>query len=273
MFHVAVCETKFSSAATLAQLTALTDTVLTTRGNDLIATDDFRLGLAYGLGSSITELRANWPTLNAYGYHQFHKYDIQGTTDPLPPDLPALIDYMSQPIVVPKDEQLDIQISNSPGTTEQDLLALWLFTPGHQLTIPTGVQRIALRATYTFTPGTAYVWSGAQDLTFETTFRGGWYYVVGMDVIDPHALVARLIFPKNTPYNGRVLRPGCIVRQTTTTRPADRFMGRLGVYGFFNSFELPYIEIVSTNASAHTSIPCVFDVVYMGDSAVPGQLT
>lgn len=272
MIHLAAYSGNFASTTTLGNLPAVTDTILTTRNNDFIVTDDFRLGLAYGLGSTITELRFNWPTLNAYGFHQIYEYDYQGTTIPLPPDRPALIDYISQPMVVPKDEQLDVQITNAPATTEQDTLLVWLFTPNHSYAIPAGIQRLTIRATYAFTPAAAYAWSGAQVLTFETTFRGGWYYIVGMDVFDAKGVAARLIFPKGTPYNGRVLRPGVICRSVISNRSAERFIGRLGVFGFFNSFEQPYIEVLANAASALAG-KCAFDVVYAGDGSAPGPLS
>jgi hypothetical protein len=265
-FHLCAAHLAATGANTLAQMPAVTDTVLTTRNSDFIVTDPFNLVMAYGLGSVMTELRANWPTLNTYGYHQFWPFDLQGTTLPTVPDRPALIDYWSQPLVVPLDEQLDIQVSDNPATTEHDVLAMWLATPSHSLVLPSGVQRLTLKATYSITPGTIYTWTGAQTLTFETTFKGGWYAIVGMNVEDPGTLFARLIFPVGQAYQGRILRPGCIVQQAYGNRPDPRFMGRLGLYGYFNSFEQPYIEIFSTTTSAHTG-DCRFDVIYMG----PGQ--
>ena len=268
MFHLVAYKYASSGSQTLVDTPAVTDTVLTTRNNHFIITDPFNLVMAYGLGSTISELRANWPTLNAYGYHQFWPYDLQGTTLSTVPDRPALIDYWSQPLVVPEDEELAIQTSMNPGSTENDVLALWLATPNHQLVLPSGIQRLTIKATYSITPGTAYAWSGANQLTFETTFRGGWYAVVGMNVEDPNTLLARLIFPKATMYAGRVLRPGCLVQNAYGNRPDPRFMGKVGPWGFFNSFEQPQIEILSVNTSAHTG-DCRFDVVYLGDGAPP----
>lgn len=272
MFHTLAYTANFAATTTLGNLPAITDTVFQSRNNDYIMVDDFRLGLAYGLGATITELRFNWPSLIGFGYHQVYEYDYNGTTVSLPPDRPALVDYLSQPIIVPKDEQLDVQVTNAPGTTEQNTLLLTLFTPMHQFSIPTGVQRLTIRATYAFTPGAAYVWSGAQALTFETTFRGGWYQVVGLDVKDATSIAARLIFPKGTPYSGRILRPGVITRTSLGNRAADRFMGRLGVFGFFHSLELPYIEVLPSSTAAKAGT-CAFDVVYMGDGAPPAGLS
>lgn len=263
MFHTLAYTGNFAGTQTLANLPAITDTIITSRSNDYIVTDDFRLGLAYGLGSTLSELRFNWPSLISYGYHQIYEYDLQGTTAALVPDRPALVDYLSSPIKIPLDEQLDVQASVAAATTEQAYLLLWIFTPDHQFTVPTGVQRLTLRATYAFTPGTANVWSGAQALTFETTFKGGWYSVVGMDVKDATSIAARLIFPKARTYNGRALRPGCLCRTTQANRAPERFMGKLGVFGVFNSFELPAIEVLPSTTAAKTGV-CAFDVVYMG---------
>ena len=273
MFHTIAYSQNYTAAQTLAQLNAVADTVLTTRSNDFIVTDDFRLGLAYGLGSSTTELRFNWPTYIAYGYHQLYQFDYQGTTNPVPPDRPALIDYLSQPMVVPKDEQLDIQVSNAaPVGGELNYVLLWLFTPAHAFTIPNGIQRLSIRATFSFTPGAVSAWSGGQVLTFETTFRGGWYAVVGLDVKETTSVAARLIFPKGSPYNGRILRPGVLCRTAVANRAPERFMGRLGTYGTFHSFELPQIEILPGTTAAKSGV-CVFDVVYLGDGPAPPAMS
>lgn len=269
MFHMVAYTENYSSATTLSQLAGITDTVLTERNNDYIITDPFNLGLVYGLGATITELQFNWPTYNSYGYHQIYEYDYNGTTESLPPDRPALVDYLSSPMVVPTNEQLDIQVSNSPGTTEQNTLLLWLFTPGHSFTLPTGIMRLTLRATISYTPATAYVWSGAQTLTFETTFKGGWYAVVGLDCMSNHQICARLIFPKSQLYNGRALRPGCICRSSLGNRAAERFIGRLGCWGYFNSFEQPYIEFLPSTTGAKTGTVAM-DVIYLGNTEPTG---
>lgn len=270
MFHLAAYKYAAAAAQVLVDVPAVTDTIISIRNNHLIVTDPFNLVMAYGLGSTLSELRANWPTLNSYGYHQFWPFDSQGTTASVVPDRPALIDYWSQPLTVPQDEELAIQASMSPGTTEADTLFLWLANPGHQLTLPSGVQRITLKATCAYTPGAAYTWTGAQPLTFETTFRGGWYVVVGLNFEDPNTLACRLIFPKGTPYAGRILRPGCLSQNSYANRPDPRFMGRVGPWGTFNSFELPYAEFLSVNTSAHTA-DMRFDVIYLGDTQAAPQ--
>lgn len=268
MFHLLAYKYSAASTQTLVDVPIVADTIISNRNSHAILTDPFNLVMAYGLGSVLTELRANWPTLNAYGYHQFWPLDQQGTTAPVVPDRPALIDYWSQPMVVPLDEELAIQASMNPATTEVDTLFLWLATPNHQLTLPTGVQRLTIKWTASYTPGTAYTWTGVETMTFETTFRGGWYVVVGLSFEDPKALCGRLIFPKGTPYAGRVLRPGCLGMNAYGNRPAERFMGRVGPWGAFNSFELPGIEFLTTDTSAHTTDGRM-DVIYMGDGPAP----
>jgi hypothetical protein len=263
VFHTIAYTANYAAPQTLANLPAITDTIITARSNDYIVTDDFRLGLAYGLGSTITELRFNWPSLLSYGFHEIYQYDYQGTTLPLPPDRPALVDYLSAPIKLPLDEQLDVQISNSPGTTEQDYLALWLFTPDHQFTVPSGLQRLTIRFTYAFTPGTANVWSGAQAITFTNTFKGGWYAIVGADVKDATSILFRFIFPKARLYQGRALRPGGICRTSLGNRPDPRFYGKLGTWGTFNSFETPSIEVLPSSTAAKAGVGAL-DVVYLG---------
>lgn len=265
MFHtVAYNANPAGPSAANADLTAAVDTILTTRNNHLIFTDDFRLGLAYGIGQTITQLRFNAPSLNAYFRHHVWPLDTGAANPATVPDRPALVDYLSQPLLMPENEEVALEVSNGAAGAERDSALLWLFTPDHQLMIPTGMIRLTARATYAITTASAFAWSGAGVFTFAENLRGGWYSVVGFNVFDAGTVAARLIFPRGKPYDGRILRPGVLAQQATGNRPDPRFMGRIGVYGKFHSFEPVQVEIFSNTAAAHTG-ECRLDLVYHGE--------
>lgn len=270
MFHTVAYSAVTAQAAALADLPAVSDTILTVRNSHLIFTDDFLLRLAYGLGSSQTLMRFNTPTLNAYFRHQLWPFDFGGATPGVVPDRPAIIDYGDMPIKMPENEEIAIEVSNASGVGgERNSVFLWLFTADHQFAVPKGIFRGTARATYSITPAAAGAWSGASAFTFAENLRGGWYSVVGFNVFDASTLAARLIFPRARQYDGRVLRPGTLAQNAGGNRPDRKFDGGLGVYGVFHSFEPVQVEILSNTAALHTG-ECRLDLVYHGDSPPAG---
>ena len=250
--------------STNADLQAITDTVLAVRNSHIIFTDPFQLFLAYAAGDTLKEMRLNAPTLNAYCRHQIWPIEQTGATPAQASDRPALVNYMSSPIVLPQNEEIAWEVTNGAAGAEVTAMLMWLMTPDHQWGIPGGIQRIVARATYSIV-ATANVWSGAQTITFEQTLRGGWYSVVGLAVEDPHSIAARLVFPRAKQYVGRVLRPGCLVQSSFANRPAPEFMGRIGPYGKFHSFEPAQIEILAVTTATQAG-DIRLDMVYHGDT-------
>jgi hypothetical protein len=265
VFHTVAYSINAGAAASNTDMTAAVDTVLTTRNNHLIFTDDFRLGLAYGLGQTITDLRFNSPTLNTYFRHHVWPLDTGAANPATVPDRPALVDYLNQMIQLPQNEEIALEVSNGAAANERDSSLLWLFTPDHQFSIPGGIMRLVARATYGITTAAAFAWSGAGVFTFAENLRGGWYSVVGFNVFDASTLAARLIFPRARQYNGRVMRPGTLVQNATGNRPDRLFGGKLGAWGKFHSFEPVQVEIFSNTAALHNA-ECRLDLVYHGDA-------
>jgi hypothetical protein len=273
MFHVAAYTLNNTSGAaeTLADVPVVTDTVLATRNNHLIFTDAFNLGLAYAMSQTATVFQLNDPTLNQWGHHQIWPFDNPAATPPTVADRPALVDYLSSPLAMPMNEEIAWQWSNTATTAERADIFVWLFTPNHVLTLPSGIQRIVVPFTTTFNAGTAFVWTGPQPVTFGQNLRGGWYVVVGFAFEAAGVPLARLYFPRALPYNGRILRPGVLGQQAYGNRPDPRFGGRIGVYGAFHSFEPLLVEWIP-NATGSLTLNCVIDVIYVGDTPPAGYV-
>lgn len=270
MFHLLAYQNLGSAAAqTNTDMPGTTDTIVGLRNNHYILTDPFNLGLAYGMGQTLTVVRFNTPSMNAYFRMQIWPLDNPAATPPTVADRPAVADYLSQLIPLPQNEEMALEYSDTAGTAEREAAFLWLFTPDHSLAIPTGIIRMTARATYSITTAAIGAWSGAGTLTFAENLRGGWYSVVGLNVVDPAAWAARLVFPRGATYSGRILRPGSLVQQATGNRPDRRFMGQLGTWGKFHSFEPVQIEIIAGTAAAHTG-EVRLDLVYHGATEPKG---
>lgn len=273
MFHtLAYHFTSGAAAQTNADVASVADPVITQQQNHFIFTDDFRLGMAFALSATLVAARMNAPSMNAYGRHQIWPIESTGVQPAVIPDLVQLADYLDSPVALPQDEQIAWEVTNTAVVAEDFLILLWIFTPDHQKVVPSGIQRLTVRAKpgASFSAPTAintaaYTWSGPSQISFEQNLRGGWYSVVGLDAVDGNGLVVRLIFPRARQYDGRVLRPGALSQNVVGRRPNRLFMGRLGPYGKFHSFEPPQIEVLAVDAAAHTP-DLKLDLVYHGEA-------
>jgi hypothetical protein len=92
-------------------------------------------------------------------------------------------------------------------------------------------------------------WSAVGTINFDQSLPQGLYTVVGFEHWSPGALAARLVFP------GMHMRPGTLSMAggTTTFQASKRtdrifYEGGIGVYGSFNSFAPPSLEVLAANA-------------------------
>lgn len=270
MFHLAA--NRFVSGAavqTNADVAALADPILTTRNNHHIFTDDFRLILAYALSATLTSMRLNAPTVNAFARHHLWPFDSTGVEPAVIPDEPAMADYRNAPVKLPQMEEIAWEATDTAGTAEAITVLTWLATPDHRLGfVPPGIQRLTIKASYAIA-SVLGAWTGPGTITFAENLRGGWYSVVAAFSEDPNCLAFRLIFPRAKQYGGRILRPGSLAQNAYVRRPARQIMDGLGVWGKFHSFEPPQIEILCVNAAAHTG-DLQLDLVYHGESEPQG---
>jgi hypothetical protein len=257
--------TSGAAAQTLAAVGLVNDPIISQQNNGFIFTAPYRLGLVYGMSATMTELRINMPTLNAYARHNIWPFESTGVQPAVVPDLAQLADYLPDGIALPMNEPMFFEASNTAIVAEDFLALAWIFSPDHNWAIPKGIQRLVAKATPPPITTVAYTWSGPGALTFEQNLRGGWYCVNGVNFEDANTLAARFLFPRAPLYNDRILRPGCLSQNAYGRRPNPRFMGRLGRYGMFHSFEPPQVEILAVNAAAHTP-DMRLDLTYLGDS-------
>ena len=265
MFHLAAYFEQLANVATDQDINAVADTEFTLRNSHFIFTEAYDLLGAFYSGTGALRARFNVPTLNTFGRHQLFPLARSATI----PDMPYLIDYRDMPLRLPINEEIAIEGVNNAGAANDTNVALFVAPPTWNKNLPRGIWRLNMRATYAITT-VAQTWSGGANLTFADNLRGGWYAVIGMEVVDPNCLYARLIFPRGNVVNGRRLRPGCLADNAFGARPWPDFSGGMGLYGKFHSFEPPTIEIIANDAAAHTG-EVRLDLVYLGDMTPAGM--
>jgi hypothetical protein len=266
-FHTAAYHlTSGAAAQTNVDVPAVADPVLTQQQSHFIFTDDFRLGVALAASATLTEMRMNMPSMNAYARHQIWPIESSGVQPYVVTDLVQVADYRRNMIRLAQNEQMAFEGTNTAIVAEDFVVLVWLFTPDHQFTIPDGIQRLSIRANLTANiNAAAYAWTGPGVLNFEQQLRGGWYSIVGINALVANLIALRMIFPRAKQYDGRVLRPATLAQNAVTRRPNSIFDGGMGVYGKFHSFEPPQVEVLAT-AAGNMNPDIRLDIVYHGEA-------
>lgn len=259
MFHVLAYGLATGGAVTLSDMTAATDQDFSQRNSHYILSEDYRLLAAFVTGATVTRVQSNIPHINYINPHVVYPINPSLTVAANPqPD-----DYREYPIVLPQNEELAFQVSDS--ASEQANLFLWIGTPEWNRQIPRGIQRFTAIATASVVT-TANAWSAPVTIAFTNTLRGGVYAIVGAECVAAATLVFRINFPRRKLYMGRKTRPGSLATQTFGNAPQRFGRAWLGEWGRFNTFELPQIEAWA-NASATVTHTLYLDLVYLGDGS------
>lgn len=262
MFTTFVNTGSQAAATTWGDLPAIADADIGTRNNHMIPWDQLQLLAVAAFGATMTGARYNSPTINAYGRHQFWPLMQSAVI----PDNPRFPDYRNQNFLLPTSEEIGIEASNGAAGAEQETVISFLGTTDWNDRIPSGVQRLTLGFTATYT-SLAYAFAPLAQIQFNESIRGGWYSIIGMTLFDPNLLLGRLIFSTgNVTQSGRRMKPGVLGQNAIANRPYMPFDAEFGVYGKFRSTELPQLECFCTNAAAHT-LTGRLDVVYTGNAA------
>lgn len=259
MFHLLAYQGALGAAAADTDLTRVVDGQFSDRNNHFIFTEPYNLLLAYYQAASATRARFNVPSINGIGRHQLWPVERSATI----PDWPGIQDMRDYPMPLPQNEEIAIEGSNDAAGADQTTALLWLASQGWNKNLPRGLQRLVIRATAAAT-GVAAAWSGDAALTFSDNLKGGWYSIVGCQVFDAGSLAYRFNFRNGNTVNGRKLMPGTLCQEAIGNTPREIFMGGLGVYGQFHSFEPPAVQVYANGAGATTG-EMRLDVVYHGE--------
>jgi len=240
MFHLMAFNSTLLAAAGYQQVGALADSVVprNNAGTDYQIPDDWLLAGAYAGGAACVRAKLTAPSLTLRGNPQIIPFS--GTH--LPAVDPNFMDMTAAPIKLFKGESLRADMESNSATNVT--VACLVFDP-KSLNLKVENRDLRwVRATATIT-SVSNVWAGATTITFEETLEGGSYAVYGMQAFFATLVAARLIFP------GQVMRPGCLGQATAVSRGAPLFWGGLGLWGKFDTFSPPILEVLDTAAAAN----------------------
>jgi hypothetical protein len=271
MFHLAAYS---SSITNEGDVTAVTDMYLPSNSNGFLLPSPMKIVAAYAtaaegalaataglMGAAITA-----PSLArvAYPYIRPVSHNVGELTDP------NVMNLISNPITLPASDFVGIHAFTDGTSTAYALL--WLCD---QLSpVPAG-EKFTLRFTATAST-TAQVWSAVGTVKFDQSLPPGAYTVVGFEHWSPNAIAARLVFP------GMHMRPGTLSMAGTlgtgnrfpSNKRTDRifYEGGLGVYGTFNSFAPPSIEVLASANGTNSAHEGYLTLIRTGDATPLPQM-
>lgn len=249
MFHVLVYEETPAAQNVYDGMDAIADPEFSRRNNRVIFSEPYNLIAAYAAGADLIRQRLDVPSINGIARHHFHPLNIDADviTDP------QVNDYRDYPISLPMNEEIGIETMDSNAAPTQAWTALWIAPPSWNMSLPRGERRLRVRGTATITT-VSLSWASPVAITLDENLRGGNYAVVGLEVINTGACVARLVFSSGNAPGGRRLRPGVLVQQAESEIPWAPQQGGLGKFGEFHSFELPQIDAFAVTGAAETLV-------------------
>lgn len=258
-FHLAAYSASLAAGPNL-DTAAVADDILGIRNNHLILTKPTNLIATYQIGALMTRARFGNAALTQKGSNHLWPIDVSATV----PRLPAVNDLRDNPIVLPMNEEITIESSNSGAGPTQTSVLMWLARPNWTQNYPPFYDRLTSRATVTLAAGSETTWNALATLAMERDLLNGVYSVIGASLVGANALAFRMRFPDQPFPDGKQFRPGALVQDTTTTSPWAGFRGGFGEWGRFHTFTLPQVQTLADAAGGTYEMR--LDLLYLGDS-------
>lgn len=263
MHHLLAFYKADTAAASFEAITAVQDQIINQSANgNYMLPDNFNLLAAYVRDAGITQARLNSPDFRTISLPHLHPVQRQaGVTS-----LPGIDWRFPTPLLIPKLDEIILEVSNDGAGGVACTGALWISPPGQTMNIPAG-DVYKLHATAT-TVGTAVKWE-LVAMTFESILPVGQYTIIGMDVISRGAAnaveYARLAWVGGANAGqGMPWRPGVLVqRLQSALNWRDWQNGRWGTWGSFKSTAQPSLEVFSVPGTGVT-LDIYLDVVQTG---------
>lgn len=240
--------------------TVVNDEVIGTRNNHLIFTDPYRLLIAQPIGALLNRARFGNAALQKYSFNHLHPLTVSATQ----PTNPQLMDFREDPIELPMNEELTVELGNTGAGPTQSSVILVLGTREWNMNLPSGEADLITRATAVVTAGSETTWTALANLSFERDLINGTYAVVGASVVAPNALAFRLRFPDMKSIRGKQHRPGWLTQDSFTTQPNKLWNREFGEWGRFHTFSPPQIQTLADAAGGTYEVR--LSLVYLGAS-------
>lgn len=240
MFHT-LGFTASLAAGNNQQLLALSDQIYSRQNNEYQMPHPYTIGMAYSSGVGVTASRIVTPSTRLRGHPQI--WPLNGVL--LPENDPNYLNMLDHPMKFAKEENLRVEASQPAAGPNQHFAFVWIWKaqPNFNLNF-TDCRWIRGTASVTTV---ANNWSGPAAITFDDTLEGGSYAVYGMSTFFATNVASRLIF------QNQQMRPGCIGQATQLLKPAEPFrLKNLGLWGVFDTYSLPQLEVVDTATATVT---------------------
>ena len=226
-------------------LEAMMDERMFTQG-DNIRTDELLeiMGLGVCIGTAASTAANSYlytPTIDTLGRNYLSPLNVS-TAAAVNANQVRFASYERRPLRVADDELMRLYINALPGAAAVQA-GFIIFTDGRMMQIPSG-RHITWRGTFV-APAASGVWSPV-NVTWQTELLPGEYGVIGMQVVAPTTLAARLN-TRRTP----LWFPGVMVQPAFDTLPAMYQMpGKMGVWTNFHFTQPPTLEVCAVTPAA-----------------------
>ncbi len=256
-FHLAAYKESVDNTAN-TDLNAVADEILTRRNSHFIFTEPVNLLAVYGFGGVISRLRFGNAALTQKGSNHIWPLEVSATI----PDLPQLMDMRDAPMMLPRNEELTLEATNTAAGPTETGAVLLLGKPGWSMAWPAHSDRLVARATCVIAAGTETTWTALSEIVMERDLLNGVYAVVGASVVAADAIAARFRFPDQPSIGGKQFRPGCLVQNAANLAPHPMFFGGLGEWGRFHTFSLPEMQVLGDAAGGTYEVR--LQLLYLG---------
>lgn len=213
------------------------DDVLTIVNNHFIVRDPHDIVAMMAMSATLARVRFTLPSIRSITTPFL--LPVEGAVTP--GDLPAIVDYTRHPFRWSPDEELAIEATSAIVMGSENFTALIAIRRQFQ-SAPVG-PIFTLRGTGTTTQ-VANAWTTVA-ITFQDTPERGRYAIVGLETQGATNQAGRLIIP------GQEMRPGCVGQTALLNNSGDLFKnGNLGVWGHFDPYVMPQVQMLSNAADA-----------------------
>lgn len=252
MFWTVAYTDSISAVATDTDMPLATDSSITVLNSHPLFPFPVWVQWWYGMAALMTRVRLSTPRLKPILRPVLSPVDQSAT----PTENFRIAEYWRAPIMLNPVEEVQMLRSSTTAVAERGYIVL---TVGDNNRVVNQGDVYLGRATTAFNP-TANTWS-AGVITLDDTLQVGRYQIIGLRVNNSGSVAARLIFPgAPVPAAYPSIRPGCKVCQSVTEEQLWWFRwGAMGVYGEFESFAVPQLEIIGPTGAANPEV--FFDIV------------
>lgn len=239
-FHVAAYRGSVGAAGSDVDIAAVQDNQLTIANSHFVLPMRARLAWAFGAGVNMSRLLLNTPKMRYVGLPSLVPINITATV----PSPVNVVDLTEENVLLDMIDEIAVQASSTDaGAQTMTCVVAFQFQYKALQSLPI----YNIRATGAIT-AVAGSWTGGA-MTLTQTIPRGTYAVCGMDIVGTNLLAGRLVFA------GTGWRPGTIARNSVGAVPHPSLAGPLmGVYGEFDSINLPTLEILSGGANVSQEV-------------------